>query len=407
MSPSEEEKEIPPRRFRSLPAWARGPATTSLHAARRPERNAGAVTPPIYQTSTFHFPAANSELGSTAEPYIYTRYENPSQEAAAETIRALEGGEAARVFGSGMGAVATTLVGLLSSGDEVLALDTLYGGTLGLLSELLPRYGIRVRWVSRAQAAEPEKLITDGTRLVFLESPTNPLLEVHDLARWASAADACGAISVVDSSIATPINQQPLRLGIDLVVHSASKYLGGHSDLIAGAVVGPTVLMERIRDAHLLLGSVLDPFAAFLLSRGMKTLAPRVTQQSRSAAWLASELERLPGIEKVHYPGRASPQEEELAHRQMLGRSGVLAFSLHGGLPAARRFLERLELVHVAASFGGAESLVSLPAETSHAGLTQAERSSRGIGEGLVRLSVGLEEPEALLADVVQAGRSA
>jgi methionine-gamma-lyase len=403
VSPPEGEAPSSPRRFRPLPPWSQGLATRSLHAARRPERNAGAVTGPIYQTSTFHYPAANSEIGREGEPYIYTRYENPSQEAAAETIRALEGGEAARVFGSGMGAIATTLLGLLSPGEEVVALDTLYGGTLGLLSDLLPRYGIRVRWVSPAQAVEPEKVVTEGTRLVFLESPTNPLLAVHDLARWAKAADDRGAITVLDNTMATPINQQPIQLGFDVVVHSASKYLGGHSDLIAGAVVAPQVLMERIRDTHLLLGSVLDPFGAFLLSRGMKTLSVRVELASRSAALLATELARMAPVERVYYPGRNSPTEEEVAHRQMRGRGGVIAFSLRGGLPAARRFLSRLELVHVAASFGGAESLVSLPAETSHARLTPAERASRGMTEGLVRLSVGLEVPEELLADLTQA----
>lgn len=378
----------------------------SLHAGRRPERNAGAVVAPIYQTSTFRYPGGYSELGTGGPPYLYTRYENPSQELAAELVRALEGGGAARVYASGMGAIASVLIGLLSPGDELVALDQLYGGTLGLCTGLLERFGVRTRWVPLEQAAEPERVIGDRTKAVFLESPTNPLLRVVDLARWSAAADTVGALTIVDNTMATPVNQRPIALGADVVVHSASKYLGGHSDLIAGAVVAPTEILERLRPTDLALGATLDPFGAFLLARGVRTLEPRMRRHNETAARLAAELARMPGVARVWYPGSGSDEEERVAARQMWGRSGLVAFHLDGGLSAARRMLAHLELVQVAASFGAVESLVSLPEETSHAGLSSAERSARGMPEGLVRLSVGLEEADDLLADLDQAIRA-
>jgi methionine-gamma-lyase len=401
MAPSE--SDVSPRRFRPLPEWARGPATVALHGARRPERNAGAVVPPIYQTSTFRYPGTYSELGAGGPPYLYTRYENPTQEVAAELVRALEGGGSARVYASGMGAIASVLLGLLAPGDELVALEQLYGGTLGLCSGLLEKFGVRTRWVSVESAAEPERLVGERTKVVFLESPTNPLLRIVDLERWAAAADTVGAISVVDNTMATPVNQRPIDLGIDVVVHSGSKYLGGHSDLIAGAVVAPAELMERLRPTDLGLGSVLDPFGAFLLARGIRTLEARMRRHNETAARVAAELESLPGVTRVWYPGSSGESEERLAARQMGGRSGVLAFSLEGGSAAAHRMLGRLELIQVASSFGAVESLVSLPEETSHVGLSREERAALGMPDGLVRLSVGLEDPDALVRDLREA----
>jgi cystathionine gamma-synthase len=374
-----------------------------VHAARRPERNAGAVVPPIYQTSTFHFPERYSDARGTGRTYLYTRHDNPTQEVAAEGVRVLEGAAAARVFGSGMGAIASTLLTFLGPGDEVVALEELYGGTLDLLSGLLPRFGIKVRWVSYAEAAAPERLVGSSTRVLYLETPTNPLLRVHDIRRWAEAADAAGALLVVDNTFATPVNQTPIALGADLVIHSATKYLAGHSDVIAGAVAGPRDLVDRVRATHLLLGAPLDPFAAFLFARGMKTLALRVERQNDNGRRVAEALRRLPGVARVHYPGSGSDEEEAIASRQMRGRGGMVSFSLSGGLDAAHRFLGRLKRVHVAASLGGVESLVSLPLETSHHNQTPAERAARGIDDGLVRLSLGIEDPEDLIRDVSEA----
>ena len=361
MSPGEPVPDAPVgprRRFPGLPEWA-GVATRLLHADRRPDANAGAVVAPIYRSSTFHFPARHSESAATGGTYHYTRHENPTLEAAGEIVRDLEGGAAARVFGSGMGAISTTLLALLAPGDE----------------------------------------------LVALESPTNPTLRVIDLARWAEACDAVGAITVADNTFATPVLQRPLDLGIDLAVHSGTKYLGGHADLLAGVVVGPIPLLERIRSAHLVLGSVLDPEAAYLLARGLRTLELRVRRSTATAGELVSWLAAHPRIERVAYPGRGSALEEAIAARQMRGRGGMIAFTVRGGLPAAQRFLGRLRIVQPASSLGGVESLASLPRETSHATLTDAERARRGIDDGLVRLSVGLEDVEDLRRDLEEALR--
>jgi cystathionine beta-lyase/cystathionine gamma-synthase len=395
--------ELPPRRpFRPLPEWA-GAETRLVHGAERPERNAGAIVPPIYQTSTYRYPAEFSEARDGGGVYQYTRHENPSQEVAAELLRGLEGAEAARVFSSGMAAISTTLLALARPGEEIVALEELYGGTLELLSGLLPRYGVPVRLVSAEEAAAPEECLTEETRIVYLESPTNPTLRVHDLARWAVTADRVGAISVVDNTFATPLLQRPLELGIDVVVHSATKYLGGHSDLIGGAVAGPAALLERIRAAQVVLGGALDPFAAFLLARGLRTLSVRLDRQCATASELCRRLAAHPGVQRVCYPGRGGRDEEAVAARQMRGRGGMLAFTLAGGAPAVDRFLHRLELIQVAPSLGGVESLISVPRATSHRHLSPEELVRRGIDEGMVRLSVGLESAEDLWRDLASA----
>ncbi len=397
------EEDPAPRRhpFAPIPEWA-GVTTRLVHGARRPEHNAGAVVPPIYQTSTFHFPAEHSEAAGPGQVYLYTRLGNPAFEGPAEAIRALEGGEQARLFATGMGAITATVLSLVRSGDQVVALDELYGSTLDLLTELLPRFGVRVRLVSLAEASEPEKLVTPGTRLVWLESPTNPKLSVVDVRRWAEVADDRHALLAVDNTFATPINQRPLALGADLVVHSATKYLGGHSDLLAGAVVGPSALMERI-DAKGYLGASPDPFAAFLLERSLKTLALRVARQNENGRRVADALARHPAVREVYYPGRNSPEEEQIAARQMSGRGGMVSLTLRGGAAAVDPFLHRLRFVHIASSLGSVQSLASVPAITSHRHLSATELSARGIDPGMVRLSLGIEEPEDLVRDLTEA----
>ncbi len=395
-------EEHDPPEFDPLPEWI-GPATGLVHGARRPERNAGAIVPPIYQTSTFQFPAEFSDAGPGGKIYHYTRNGNPSHEVAAELVRRLEGAEDARVFASGMGAISATLLTFLSAGDEVVALEDLYGGTLGLLSDLLPRMGVTVRWVRNDEAGAPEDIVGSATRVVMLESPTNPLLRVYDLARWGAAADRVGAISVVDNTFATPLNQRPIALGIDLAVHSGTKYLGGHSDLMAGVVAGPASLLRRIDATHRALGSVLDPFAAFLLTRGLRTLGVRMARHNENARAVREAIEGHRNVRKVFFPGSASPEAEAIAARQMTGRGGMVSIEVRGGLGGAERFLRRLQLIQVAPSLGGAESLVSLPVQTSHRYLTAEERADRGIGDGLVRLSLGIEETDDLVRDVRQA----
>ncbi len=374
-----------------------------MHGAKRPERNAGAVVPPIYQTSTFHYPAEFSDAAADGAVPLYTRTENPTQEVPAELVRRLEGGEAARVFGSGMGAITTTLLALLSPGAEVVAPEELYGGTLDLFRGLLSRFGVRVRWVPHATPDAVAEAVTPSTRLLYLESPTNPTLRVHDLARWSRAARSAGAWLMVDNTFATPINQQPLSQGADLVVHSATKYLGGHADLLAGVVVGSEELLARVDAAHTVVGSVLDPHAAFLLARGLRTLALRVDRHNQNAARVVAALADHPKVLRVDYPGRSSPEEEAVAARQMRGRGGMVSLVVRGGLPGARRLLRGLTLFHVASSLGGVESLASLPAETSHRTLTPDERAARGIEDGLVRLSLGVEDADDLVRDLTRA----
>ncbi|HEY6237927.1 MAG TPA: aminotransferase class V-fold PLP-dependent enzyme, partial [Thermoplasmata archaeon] len=288
--------------FDSLPPWV-GPSTTLVHGARRPELNAGAVVPPIYQTSTFHFPGPFSDAAPAGKLYLYSRMENPTLEVPAELVRRLEGAQAARVFGSGMGALSATLLTFLRAGDEVVALSDLYGGTVGLLETVLPRLGVRVRWVNEAEAGNPEAAVGPATRVVLLESPTNPLLRVHDLARWARAAKAVGAITVVDNTFATPINQRPIELGADLVVHSGTKYLGGHSDLLAGVVAGSEALVLQIDPTAQSLGSVLDPMAAFLLARGLRTLSIRMERHNENGRRVAEAIRNHRNVARVFYPG--------------------------------------------------------------------------------------------------------
>jgi cystathionine beta-lyase/cystathionine gamma-synthase len=389
-------------RFRPLPDWVR-PATRLVHGARRDELNAGAVVPPIFQSSTFHFPPEYSEARGSGRPGFYSRLGNPSLDLAAELVRGLEGAEEARVFASGMGAISTTLLSLVGPGDEVVAPEGMYGGTLDLLSGLAARLGIRVRWVGRSEARTPESAVGRETRLVLLETPTNPLLGVFDLGRWSEAAQRVGAILAVDNTFATPVNQNPLDLGVDLVLHSATKYLGGHADLLAGAVAGSRALVERIDATHHVTGAVLDPFAAFLLTRGLRTLELRVERQNANGRAVAEALAADPAVERVHYPGRGDAEEESIARRQMRGRGGMVSFEVRGGRQAAHRFLHRLRLFHVAGSLGGVESLASLPAETSHRHLTPAALAERGIRPGLVRLSLGIEAAEDLTRDLTEA----
>ncbi|MCI4344296.1 MAG: aminotransferase class I/II-fold pyridoxal phosphate-dependent enzyme [Thermoplasmata archaeon] len=388
--------------FEPLPEWV-GLSTRLVHGARRPDLNAGAVVPPIYQTSTYHYPAEFSEANGRGDVHLYTRGDNPTHEVAEELLRQSEGAEAAAVFASGMGAISGTLLTFLKAGDEVVVLDDLYGGTRRLFSDLLPGLGIRVRWVHTVRPDDPSGSVAGSPKIVFLETPSNPVLHVHDLEAWSSAADRAGALLVVDNTFATPVNQNPLAHGADLVVHSATKYLGGHSDLVAGAVVGPSELVDRVRVGTLNLGSTLDPFAAFLLARGMRTLSLRVARQNLNGERAVESLAAHPRVRRVDYPGRASAEEEAAARRQMRGRGGLLAVTVDGGSEGVRRFLHALRLVHVASSLGGVESLASSPSETSHRHLSADERSRLGIEPGTVRLALGIEEPDDLVRDLTEA----
>jgi cystathionine beta-lyase/cystathionine gamma-synthase len=385
---------------------ARHPETDVLHRGDGVRAGAAPLTTPIYATTTFVFAsAAEMERYQQGAPdlYIYSRYANPTVQAAEEKLAVLEGAETALITSSGMAATSTALFGLLRSGDEVVCSAAIYGGTLQLLTEFLARFGVTARFVSVAELASPETVLGPTTRVVWFESPINPTLRCVEIRAVAAACRARGVISILDNTFASPANQQPLALGVDLVMHSATKYLNGHSDVTAGALAGPRGLIDRLQPARKLFGGVLDPAGAYLLLRGMKTLGVRVARQNASALHIARWLEGDPRIARVFYPGLPSHPDHAIARAQMTGFGGMVCFDVVGGYPAACRLYDRLEVVKRAASLGGVESLCSLPVLTSQYGLTDAQLEAAGVTRGMVRLSVGLEHPDDLVADLDQA----
>ena len=382
-----------------------GVATRAIHVAEERHGVGGPVTTPIVQTSTFTFESVEemkrwAEGRSKAD--IYTRYGNPTLRVVEAKLASLEEGEAALVTASGMAAISSTLLTLAGSGDEILATRQLYGGTYRLMRDVLPRLGITVVHVD-TELEGAERLITPRTRVLYTETPTNPTLSIVDLRRAAALAHRHGLVSVVDNTFATPVLQRPLTLGFDLVVHSATKYLGGHSDIIAGAVAGRKKLIKRIRKTMIDLGGSLDPGAGYLLLRGMKTLAARVEQQCRNAQAVAGYLNKHPAVARVHYPGLRTHADHRLARRQMSGFGAMISFDLKGGLAAARRFCQRIRVFLLAASLGGTESLAVLPIYTSHYNLSRKELEAARVTPGTVRLSIGLEDAADLIADLQQA----
>ena len=373
------------------------------------EAEAEAVHPlvtPVYETTTFVFENAQEVVAyneGRSRKYLYSRYANPTVVSLERTIAALDGAEAAIVFSSGMGATATILAGLLKAGDEVVCGAAVYGGTLHLLEDLLARFGIVSRFVSLDELARPDGLFSERTRLVWFESPTNPTLRCVDIARLAAAARAHGVLSVIDNTFASPVNQQPLSLGVDLVMQSATKYLNGHSDVTAGAVAGRRELLGPVEQARRLLGTVLDPLPANALARGRKTLRIRVARQNASAHAVAEFLGRDRRVSQVFYPGLASHPDHAIAARQMTGFGGMVCFDLDGRFDRAERVYDRLQIIRRAASLGGVESLMSMPVLTSQWGHSDEQLREAGVTKGMLRLSIGLEDPEALIADLDQA----
>jgi cystathionine gamma-synthase len=335
--------------------------------------------------------------------HIYSRNTNPTVDAFEEKLRQLEGAEAATSFSTGMAAITGTLLTLLSPGDRVVSIKDTYGGTSQLFLNLLPRFRISVELCDTTDHDALERAIRTGCQLVYLETPTNPTLKVVDLARLSAQARLAGAVVVVDNTFATPINQRPLDLGADLVVHSATKFLGGHADALGGAVCGRGDLVRRIFHHREITGATLHPLSAYLLLRGMKTLHLRIRQQNESALRIAGWLAAHPAVEAVFYPGLASDPGHAVAARQMSGFGGVLSFTLRGGFEAVRRVLPRLRFAHLAANLGAVETVAGPPATTSHVECTPEERHALGIPEGLIRYSVGIEDPGDLVADLEQA----
>jgi cystathionine beta-lyase/cystathionine gamma-synthase len=382
------------------------PETELLHIAEGLQPDAAPLERPIYTSSTYLFANA-AELEAYQQgrsgAYLYSRYANPSVQAVEEKLASLEGAEAAVVTSSGMAATSTALFGLLRTGDELICSAAVYGGTLQVIARHLQRFGVSIRFISLEELAGVDRLIGPATRVVWFESPTNPTLRCPDIAKVAARCRGRGVLSILDSTFASPINQQPLRLGVDLVMHSATKFLNGHSDVTAGALAGSRETLESLREARKLFGGVLDPMAAYALARGMKTLAVRVARQNDSAGRFAEWCERDPRIARVVYPGLASHPDHAVARRQMSGFGGMVTVDLRGGYEAACGTFDRLRVIRRAASLGGVESLCSLPVLTSHYGLTDDQLASGGVTRGMMRFSIGLEHPDDLMADLDQA----
>ncbi|RMG64770.1 MAG: aminotransferase class I/II-fold pyridoxal phosphate-dependent enzyme [Calditrichaeota bacterium] len=373
--------------------------TKLIHAGEPSPRIQGAVVQPIFQSSTFEFHGEK-----TYHDVKYIRLNNtPNHLVLHRKLAALENAEAAVVAASGMAAITTTLLALLSRGDHLLIQDTLYGGTHSFVTNDLPRLGIAFDFVKGDDPQDWERKLQPNTRVIYVETMTNPLLQVARLDEVPRFARKHNLVSVIDNTFASPFNFRPPEWGFDLSLHSCTKYLNGHTDLVAGAVIGRADLVEKI--THLLnhLGGTLDPHACFLLNRGMKTLALRMRYQNASALALARFLESHPAVTRVNYPGLESHPAHALARQWFDGFSGMLSFELAGGLPAAERFIQRLQIPVEAPSLGGVETLITRPATTSHAGMSPEDRQKLGITDSLIRVSVGIETTEDLVADFRQA----
>ncbi len=381
------------------------PRTIAAHDGDDPRAWQGAMAPPIYETSLFTFPsfeAAQAAFQAESGAFIYTRGWNPTVRLAEEKIAALEGGEACKVFASGMAAISSSFLRFLQSGDHVVAVNDLYSVSYRFLHDFAPRYGISHTLVSGSDTEEIAQALRPNTKVLYLESPTSWTLRLQDLPACAALAQARGITTIIDNSWATPIFQRPIEYGIDVVVHSASKYLAGHSDVVAGAVISTRKVIEEIfQHEHAILGGAIGPFEAWLLVRGLRTLAVRMPAHQSGATSVAQFLARHARVRAVHYPGLETHPQLALARRQMSGTSGLLSVELDADVAGVRAFTNALRLFSIGVSWGGYESLVIPLAVTD-----TPRRGTRRYSAGLVRLHVGLEEPEALVADLDQALRA-
>jgi cystathionine gamma-synthase len=382
------------------------PDTLAVWAGEGGSLVQGATQVPVVYSAAYGYPDVDTwlDVALGKKPgHIYSRNTNPTVRAFEEKVRILEGAQAATSFATGMAAVSNALFALLSPGDRVVSVKDTYGGTNKIFREFLPRIGVDVDLRDTADYEQIEAAISEGCRIVYLETPTNPTLKVLDIARLSAAAHDVGAIVLTDNTFATPINQNPLALGADLVIHSATKFLGGHGDALGGVICGDPELVAAAYHYREITGATLDPMAAFLLIRGMKTLALRIRQQNASALRIAHWLQEQPAVAAVYYPGLESHEHHDVAARQMRGFGGVLSFMLAGGFESVKRVLARLQLAHRAANLGAVETIAGPPATTSHVECTAAERAAMGIPEGLIRYSVGIEDADDLIADLTQA----
>ena len=384
----------------------RPPETAAVHGAADLEKKNAPVSPPIYQTSTFEVIDNDEQQQVTSTDRYYTRWGNPTITLAEETLAELEGTEAARVFASGMGAITCSLLAFLKTGDHFVAQRDIYGGVTKFFSEWLPKLGIEATLVDTTDYDGYERAIRPNTRLLYVESPSNPALHVVDFAKIAALAKKHGLISMIDSTFGTPVNQHPAEYGFDLVMHSGTKYLSGHADLTCGVVCGRSELMQQLWETRTTLGNCMDPHAAWLLTRGLKTLAVRVERQNENAQRVAECLERHAKVRRVYYPFLKSHPQHAIARQQMTGGGGMVTFEVEGTGEDARRVSEAMRLFTLATSLGGVESLVSIPVLTSHAMISPEQREKIGVNEQMVRLSVGIENGDDLIADLERALQS-
>jgi len=385
-----------------------GFATRAVHLASRMEGGlpGGPLNVPIVQTANFRFDRADvyaEVINERAEGWVYTRLGNPTVAAFESAIAELEGGERAVAFASGMAAISSAVIAHVQAGDHVVSSKAIYGGTHGLMSGYLPRWGVEVTYVDTNDLEAVRAAMRPGTKLLYTETIGNPTLRVPDIAALGDIAHAAGALMMIDNTFASPYLCRPLELGADVSIHSATKYISGHADTIAGVVIGSAEGMAPVTKTLHVIGGALAPLNAFLLLRGLKTLALRMERACATAQRIAEFLCEHPKIECVHYPGLSSHPDRDLVTRQLDGSGGMIAFEVAGGLEPAAKFQDSLKLIAIAASLGECHTLVSHPASTTHRQYSKADRKAAGITDGFVRLSVGLEDPEDLIADIAQA----
>lgn len=383
-----------------------GKSTQAIHAGHKHDAH-GAHVSPLYQTSTFVFD--NVEQGAARfageeQGYIYTRLGNPTQAELEEKMAILEGGEAALATASGMAAITATVLALVGAGDHIVCDETVYGCTHAFMSHLAPKFGVEVTFVDSSNPENVRKAMKPNTKVVYTETPANPTLKLVDLRAVSEIAHAGGAKMIVDNTFMSPYFQKPLSLGADVVVHSATKYIGGHGDVVAGIIVGPKDFLDVVRMTTLKdIGGIISPFDAWLLIRGLKTLAVRMERHAQNAMAVAEFLQNHPLVERVFYPGLPSHPQHELATRQMEGFGGMVCFELKGGLEAGIKMLNSVKLCALAVSLGNVDTLIQHPASMTHSVVPREERLAAGITDGLIRLSVGIENVEDIIADLNQA----